>query len=96
MKPYWDREGTFILPGRIQEMMDSNCNCCINCTYFKLLKSTKSYNYEDYKNLKAHCTNSEAIEEKKTRGRTIILRAFLVVDSRQPKVRTNCKYFELG
>jgi len=81
-----------ILPSRAQEVMDSNCNSCFNCIYFKLLKTYSISTRDEYLCLEAVCTNKEAIKEKKRRANPIALQNLMASPG---KIRTSCKYFEL-
>jgi len=84
------------LPPVVQRIMDSDMNCCFNCTYFKLYEGVKTFNLEDYKNLKAKCSNREAIKEKGFRGRPATLDIFMRDKVKFPESRINCNFFKLA
>lgn len=85
-----------IIPPIVQRLMDSDCNCCMNCVSFKLFKGVKTFKQEDYKNLRARCSNKEAIIEIGYRKRPVSLNIFINGKVKIPKSRINCKFFELA
>lgn len=84
------------IPKWAQRLMDSDMNCCFNCTDFKLCKGVKTFTSEDYKNLKARCTCLEAVKESILRERIVGLGIFSHAKVRFPESRVNCKFFELA
>jgi len=85
-----------IIPKTVQKLMDDNTNCCMNCFYLKLFEGVKIFNLQDYKNLKAKCSNIEAIKEKGIRRNPIVLNTLLTNKTKISKSRMNCKFFELA
>jgi len=91
-KGIYNREKKNILPIKMQVIMDSNTNCCLNCIYFKLIKTYSISTREEYLELRAKCTNIDAMRDEAICGNGVTIGSIL---SRMPKKRTNCKFFEL-
>jgi len=84
------------IPKWAQRLMDSDMNCCFNCTDFKLFKGIKFFNALEYKDLKAKCICLEAVKEKTIRERSVALGVFSHLKHRFPLSRVNCKFFNLA
>ena len=90
---------TKIITDKAYELMDSNTNCCFNCTHFKIKwdkeNSIIPQNILQYRALKARCINPLAIREDACRENQVYLQA-LLYEKNVPKARKDCIYFELG
>ena len=88
-----------VLTDKAQEVMDSNNNCCFNCTHFKIKwdkeNSIIPQNILQYRALKARCINPLAIREDVCRENPVRLQT-LLNKGKVPKIRENCNFFELG
>ena len=83
----------------VRKAIDSNNNCCFNCTHFKLKwdkeNSIVPQNILQYRHMKARCTNPLAIHEDICRENPVRLQT-LLNKGKVPKIRENCNFFELG
>jgi len=90
---------TKIITDKAYELMDSNTNCCFNCTLFKIKwdkeDSIIPQNILQYRALKARCINPLAIREDVCRENPVRLQT-LLNKGKVPKIRENCNFFELG
>jgi len=88
-----------VLTDKAQEVMDSNNNCCFNCTHFKIKwdkeNSIIPQNILQYRALKARCINPLAIREDVCKENPVRLQSLLNRDQ-IPVARKDCEYFELG
>ena len=88
-----------VLTDKAQEVMDSNNNCCFNCTHFKIKwdkeNSIIPQNILQYRALKARCTYAPAIHEIAHRENPVRLQT-LLNKGKVPRTRKDCTFFELG